>query len=112
MSLRSLGFRFDLPINPGDTLITGQAPPNFPLAIVDVTFNGVVLGSGVSDADGQFSVGVQEIPDGHRIGITFAELEPGKTIADLSEEYFPYRGDGFMNLPNIGILFDTILIES
>ena len=90
--------------------MTGQAPPDLALAIVDITFNGIVLGVGVSDSDGRFSIGVEELPDGHRVGITFAELQAGKTIADMSYEYFPHRGEGFMNLPNVGIFFDTTMI--
>jgi len=110
-SFSDFSFRFDLPLNAGDTLVTGQAPPNLSLAIVDVTFNGI-LGIGVSDADGRFSIGVQELLDGHRVGITFSELQPGKTHADMSEEYFPHRGEGFINIPNIGIFFDSALVES
>jgi hypothetical protein len=104
-------FRFDLPLNAGNTLVTGQAPPDLALAIADVTLNGAVLGTGVSDRDGRFSIGVQELPDGHRVGITFAELQAGKTLADMSREYFPHRGEGFMNLPNLGIFFDTEMVQ-
>lgn len=104
-------FRFDLPLNAGNTLVTGQAPPDLALAIADVTLNGVVLGVGVSDSDGRFSISVQELPDGHRVGVTFAELQAGKTLADMSREYFPHRGEGFMNLPNLGIFFDTEMVE-
>jgi hypothetical protein len=92
-------------------LVTGQAPPDLALAIVDVTLNGVVLGTGVSDSNGRFSIGVQALPDGNRVGITFAELQAGKSLADMSREYFPHRGEGFMNLPNLGIFFDTVMVE-
>ena len=82
------------------------------MAVVDVTLNGVILGTGVSDGDGRFSIGVQALPDGNRIGITFAELQDGKTLAEMSKEYFPHRGEEFMNLPNLGIFFETVLVES
>ena len=104
-------FRFDGPLKAGSTTVSGQAPPDLALAIVDITFNGVLLGTGVSDADGRFTIGVSPLPDGNRVGVTFAELQPGKTLADMSYEYFPHRGENFMNLPNVGIYFETALVE-
>lgn len=105
-------FQFDLPLTTGATQVTGQAPPDLPLAIVDVTLNGTVLGTGQSDGNGRFSIDVQPLPDGHRIGVTFAELEPGLDFPQMSEKYFPYRGDSFMNIPNVGIFLETALVES
>jgi len=92
-------------------MVSGQAPPDLAIAVVDVTYGGVVLGSGVSDADGRFVIGVQSLPDGNRVGITFAELQSGKTLAQMSQEYFPHRGEGFINIPNVGIYFDSSLVE-
>ncbi len=92
-------------------MVTGQAPPNLALALVDVTFNGALLGSGVSTADGTFSITVPELPEGHRVGVTFAELEPGLSIADMSVKYFPFRGENFMNIPNVGIMLETAIVE-
>lgn len=105
-------FRLDLPLTAEDSVVNGQAPPNLALAVVDVSSGGIVLGSGVSDADGRFSIGVPGLPDGHRVGITFSELQPGKTHPEMSQEYFPHRGEGFINIPNVGIFFDSTLIES
>ncbi len=104
-------FRLDLPVSADDRVVNGQAPPNLGLAVVDVSSGGAVLGVGASDAGGRFSIGVRELPEGHRVGITFSELQPGKTHADMSVEYFPHRGEGFMNIPNIGIFFDSTLVE-
>lgn len=103
-------FRIDAPVAVSDGVVTGQAPPDLALAIVDISSGGVMLGSGVTTADGQFSIGVSGLPDGHLVGITFSELQPGKTHADMSQEYFPHRGEGFMNIPNIGIFFDTAVV--
>jgi len=101
----------DKPLKAGATLVTGQAPPNMALAIVNVTFNGEFIGSGVSTADNTFSIGVNELQEGHLIGVTFAELEPGLDIAGMSRKYFPHRGEGFLNLPNVGIMLDTAQVE-
>jgi len=92
-------FRLDVPIRAGSTVISGQAPPGMVLAILDVTYNGALLGVGPSDDEGRFSFNVQDLVEGNRVGITFGELEPGMTIPDMSVKYYPHRGGGFMNLP-------------
>lgn len=104
-------FRFDAGLKAGDTTVSGQAPPNLPWAIVDVTLNGVVLGSGRTDDNGRFSILVSALPAGRRIGITLAELPEGKTMEQISQELFAYRGEGFMNLPSVGIFFETVLLK-
>ena len=104
-------FHIDFPQTAGNTTVTGQAPPNLSIAVVDVTFNGIVLGGGVSDDNGRFSIGVNSLQQGNRIGITFAELEAGKSFNDMAITYFPHRGEEFMNIPNVGIFFDTTIVE-
>lgn len=109
-AFREPRFRFDLPLEAGATTVSGQAPPDTALAIADITFNGATLGSGRSDSNGRFSISVSPLPADHRIGITVAELQPGQSISDMSAAYYPHRGDGFMNLPNIGVFFETALV--
>lgn len=104
-------FRFDQPVSASATTISGQAPPGTALAIMDVTFNGVLLGTGRSDDSGRFTIPVSGLVDGNRIGIAISELAEGQTLNQMAEQYFPYRGDGFMNLPNVGIFFDTVLVQ-
>jgi hypothetical protein len=104
-------FRIDLPLSANATLVSGQAPPNLALAVLDVTYNGEVLGIGRSDENGRFEIPVSPLIDGNRIGITVGELQPGQSINDMAEQYYPHRGEGFMNLPNIGVLFDTTQVQ-
>ncbi|MFZ0547322.1 MAG: hypothetical protein WAM60_17890 [Candidatus Promineifilaceae bacterium] len=104
-------FQLDLPLKVGDTTVTGQAPESLPLAIVDITFNGIILGTGNSDEDGRFSIPVTTLEEGHRVGVTITELESGDTFEEIAEQYFPYRGEGFMNIPNVGIFYDSTVIE-
>jgi hypothetical protein len=104
-------FQLDLPLKVGATTVTGQSPESLPLAIVDVTFGGVILGTGQSDEDGRFSIPVTPLPDGHRIGVTITEFEAGITFEEIAEQYFPYRGEGFMNIPNLGIFYDSAITE-
>lgn len=104
-------FAFDATLYAGDTVVTGQSPPNLSLAISDVTFGNVPLGIGTSDANGRFSIQVSPLPEGHRVGITLAELDPGKTFEETVQALAKYRGEQFMSIPNIGVFFDTALVQ-
>lgn len=103
-------FRLDLPLQPGATLVTGQAPPGLALIVADVTYNGEVLGSGVVGDDARFSIEVASLRPGNRVGITFGEIEEGLSLVDMAEKYYQYRGEGFINIPNVGIFFDSALV--
>lgn len=104
-------FRFDQPLTANAISVTGQAPPDLAVAILDVTYNGAVLGQGRTDANGRFTITVSPLIEGNRIGITVGELQPNQSLNQMAEQYYPYRGDGFMNVPNVGILFDTVLVQ-
>ena len=78
--------------------------------MLDISYNGAVLGLGRSDDSGRFSVPVTGLIEGNRIGLGIGELAPGQSIEEMAEFYFPYRGEGFMNIPNLGIYFDTALV--
>ena len=103
-------FRIDLPVTAATTTITGQAPPNLTLAVLDVTYGGAPLGMGQSDANGAFSIPVSGLTAGNRIGLAIGALPEGMDIAQTAEMYFPHRGEGFQNLPNIGVFYDSTLV--
>jgi len=103
-------FRFD-PIMASNNEVTGSAPPNMALSIVDITYAGTILGQGHSDVDGQFSVPVSGLIEGHRIGISLADIPPGETLQSTIEQLYPYRGDNYQMVPNIGVFFETTLVE-
>ncbi len=104
-------FRIDQPVTVATTTVTGQAPPNLVIAVLDVTYGGVPLGQGRSDENGAFSVPVTGLTAGNRIGLAIGELPAGMDIAQTAETYFPHRGEGFQNLPNIGVFYDTTLVQ-
>lgn len=104
-------FQIDQPLVAGAERVTGQAPPNMTLAIANVTLSGEVLGTGVSDDQGRFDVAVSPLPAGNRIGVTFGELEEGMSFVEMAEEYYPHRGDNFMNIPNVGLYLETAQVE-
>lgn len=104
-------FRLDLPLEPGATLVTGQAPPGLALIVADVTYNGEVLGSGVAGDDARFSIEVAPLRPGNRVGVTFGEIEAGLSLVEMAEKYYQYRGEGFTNIPNVGIFYDSALVN-
>lgn len=104
-------FRIDQPVSAAATTITGQAPPNLTLAVLDVTYNGAPLGMGQSDANGAFSIPVSGLVAGNRIGLAIGALPDGMDIVQTAEMYFPHRGEGFQNLPNVGVFYDSTLVQ-
>ncbi|MBK7217416.1 MAG: hypothetical protein IPH95_10270 [Candidatus Promineofilum sp.] len=104
-------FRIDQPVTVATTTLTGQAPPNLTLAVLDVTYNGAPLGMGQSDANGAFSIPVSGLVAGNRIGLAIGALPEGMDIAQTAEMYFPHRGEGFQNLPNVGVFYDSTLVQ-
>ena len=104
-------FRIDQPVSATATTITGQAPPNLTLAVLDVTYNGAALGQGQSDANGAFSIPVSGLIAGNRIGLAIGALPEGMDLVQTAETYFPHRGEGFQNLPNVGVFYDTTLVQ-
>ena len=104
-------FRIDQPVSAAATTITGQAPPNLTLAVLDVTYNGVPLGMGQSDANGVFSIPVSGLIAGNRIGLAIGALPDGMDLVQTAETYFPHRGEGFQNLPNVGVFYDSTLVQ-
>lgn len=104
-------FSLDRPLEAGATTVTGQAPGELSLAVVDVTFAGEILGTGRSDADGAFSITVSPLPEGHTVGVTISSVEGDQTMEEFAVEYYPYRGEGYANVPNIGVFFDTAVVQ-
>jgi hypothetical protein len=103
-------FKIDQPLVAGSTTVTGQAPKNLSLAIVNMTLGGTILGTGLSDDDGRFTITVSPLPEGYRIGVTVTDVEPGTTFEDVAVELYEYRGKGYMSVPSIGVFFDSAMV--
>lgn len=107
-----LGPVFELePAQAGDTTVSGVGPVDVQIAIANVTFAGEMLGTGRSDEEGNFSISVEPLTEGHRIGVSIIPQDASSTAQDVAQEYFAYRGDDYMNLPNVGVFFDTITVS-
>ncbi|HNT74107.1 MAG TPA: hypothetical protein PKH77_03695 [Anaerolineae bacterium] len=107
-------FRINEPLTAGTTQVSGQGPANTPIVIVDVTMSALPLGSAIISPDGTFVIDlVDPLILNHRIGIAAGMV--GGTPEPSTEAYIeslkPYRGDGFMNVPYIGVVFASALVE-
>ncbi|PIE81838.1 MAG: hypothetical protein CSA11_02920 [Chloroflexi bacterium] len=106
------GVRFHIePVSASSSDVVGTAPPGILLVVADITYAGTVLGEGRSDGEGNFTIPVNNLIEGHRIGLSLVEIPPGETLESMVEQYFPYRGDNFQLVPNVGVFMETALIQ-
>jgi len=91
--------------------VTGSGPTGVPIVLLDITFGGRLLASGVIDRNGRFELEVGEpLEARHRIGIALGDLTgTGWQPEDFSDEKF--YGDEALNVPLVGFFFDTCMIQ-
>jgi hypothetical protein len=94
----------DKPIQANDTVVTGIGPPNLIVELVNITFMGTTLGTGVVDNDGTFAITVDPLPRGIRLGLA-ADVE----AMELTPEEFRST-DGTISIPQVGHFFDSVVI--
>ncbi len=99
-------FTLDRPLRAGSTVVTGEGPPGVPIKIVNITRVGRELGTGVIGPNGHFTVVVSPLPAGEHIGIMLGNVAG----TEFKPEDF-LQGEGYVDIPMIGILFDTAMVE-
>jgi hypothetical protein len=107
-------FAIDLPLQPGATRISGQGPVSIPIVVVDVTMTGLELGSGFIDENGRFDIELNSpLPGGHRVGILAGTTHPmsAEEVQAYMETLYPWKGKGARDLPHVGTLFDSAMVE-
>jgi hypothetical protein len=106
-------FAFDA-LTAGATTITGQGPAGIPIIIVDVSLTGEVRGDGFIDSEGNFDIALSmPLITGHRMGImagTTTAMTP-EEIQHYVQQLRHWMGDHAMNLPHVGLLFETAMVE-
>jgi hypothetical protein len=98
-------FALDKPIAAGAESVSGVGPPDLTVYILNVTFMGEQMGTAVIGDDGRFSVPVDPIQPGIRIGLT-ADVT---TIGLTEEDILP--GDGEIGVPQVGYFYDSFVIS-
>jgi hypothetical protein len=96
----------NIPIEPGAISVTGVGPPGLVVHILNITFMGEQIGSGVIDNSGRFSIRVQPLEANTRIGLT-ADLG----AHGLNEQDIRF-GAGAMTVPQVGHFYDSYLIAA
>ena len=106
MGTRGPDFFITEPLNGGETIVQGSGPANIPIFLVDVFMNGELLGSTVTDNNGDFSFNLDKpLVTGHSIGIMLGDISG----TDLLESDFTYN-ENYYDIPLIGILFDFVVV--
>jgi len=97
-------FKLDKPLKAGATEVSGRGPAGTPLQVVDITAGGEVLGTGVINADGSFSIKLGVPIEATRaIGISLSVGKDPNTWVEL----WALRGEGARAIPQIGDFFDS-----
>jgi hypothetical protein len=100
----AIALGFDHPIKSTDILLTGVGPSGLEIYVLDITFMGAELGRTVIDKDGTFSITVNDMQPGIRIGLS-ADIS---SIGLTQEDVIP--GDGEISMPRIGYFFDSAVL--
>jgi hypothetical protein len=104
MGQDGIAFAFNTPIEAGATSVSGVGPPGLMAKVVNITFMGEEIGSGVIENDGTFLILVTPLEAGVRIGIT------GDIESHGLEEENIVPGPGAMTVPQVGHFYDSYVI--
>jgi len=107
----AIPFLLDKPILAGAKEISGSGVPGVPIAILDITLMGPVLGQTTIKEDGSFVVEVSPLEAGHRVGLFLANLE-GTSWKPEDFQDKGYFGEEARMVPMVGFFYDTALVKA
>lgn len=91
----------DKPLRTGDTRVTGVGLPGLTVELINITFMGEQLGTGVVGSDATFEIALDPLPGGIRIGLS-ADIES----LNLTLDDFQLT-EGTISMPQVGYFFDS-----
>lgn len=94
----------DKPISEGDTVVTGVGPPTLAVYLLNITFMGEQLGAAVIGEDGTFSIEVNPLPAGIRVGLTADVASSSLNPEDIRP------GEDQISVPQVGYFYDSYVI--
>lgn len=98
-------FTFTTPIKAGDTQVSGTGPANIPIKVVNVGYLGELLGSGQTDANGNFVIELSNPLNGQdTIAIQLND-------ASLESDFRSNPGPGYTDFPMVGLLLATAIVQ-
>jgi hypothetical protein len=105
-------FSIHKPLFPGDTEVSGTGPYDLPIAVVDVTMMGEILGRGSIGSDGNFTISVTPpLIANHRIGIMLDEQASDQYTEEVLMQLKNFQGENMITLPRIGRIYEAASVE-
>lgn len=101
-------FHITKPVYAGDTIVLGTGPSGVRVILYDITLMGKILGEATINNHGNFSISVDPLPEGHRIGINIDFRSDNWSPEDFQNP--AYNGDEALQVPLLGFFYDTALI--
>lgn len=99
-------FTLTTPIRASSGTVSGTGQAGVPIRVVNITQDTAVIATTTIAPDGTFTVAVSEMAAGDRIGLMLGD------VAGTGFEANNFlRGPGYQDLPMIGIVFTTDLVE-
>lgn len=96
-------FTIDQPLRAGSTEITGTGPAKTPIKVVNISFVGETLGTGVLSNDGTFRIVLSTpLEANHLIGLQLSDQ-------NLESEFL--NGPDYTNIPMIGLILAQAIVE-
>ena len=108
-SIAIVPFVLEKPIAAGASVLSGTGPANVPIAAINITFMGELLGETVIGDDGTFEITVPPLEKNTWVGIAVNDLTgTGLTFDDFRANGF--RGEGAEQVPQVGFVFDSVMV--
>lgn len=104
-----VSFSLEKPIVEGTDVVRGTGVPGVPVIITNISFMGKRLGAGVVDSDGRFAIQVPALEKNLFVGLQVGDLSATQW---QPEDFYgmEYRGDGAMQVPQVGFFHDTTTV--
>jgi hypothetical protein len=100
-------FTIDGPVTAAEGLVRGSGPAGVPIRIVNITRGAEEIATVTIGDDGRFSATIAgKVSSGDRIGIMLGDVRGTR----FNREDF-LSGPGYQDIPFIGIIFTSILVE-
>lgn len=96
-------FTIDEPLKAGSTEITGTGPANIVIKVVNISYVGENLGSGIVAEDGTFHISLSKpVEANHLIGLQLSDQELEPQFLD---------GPDYSNIPMVGLVLAQVIVE-
>ena len=104
-------FKFDKPVVEGTTEITGVGPVGVPIMLTDITSNPQLLANAIISSSGKFTFKVAKaLVKGQRLGLGLVNLKDSPWV-DKNFVDPGFQGTEPTQIPNVGVFYDTAVVQ-